>query len=266
MTWKKKKILVTVKAYPEKSTKYKGHLVCTAGITDEEEWIRLYPITIQKFIGKHKVKKFYWIEAECKKATHEKLNRKESYKVREDSIRVIDTSLTEPEPDWYARHKILSNHISSSKEALEEAYKDDKTSLGIIKPKEVEFYHSNELKIYQNNHSYQQAIDGSRIPIFDPLPHIFRYKFKCSSDEEKLHDIQCEDWELMESYRSWGQRYNNTSVLWDKLYSKYHTQMIEKKDLHFIMGMYSQYPTWMIIGLYYPPKGTTNTTTLDRWM
>ncbi len=43
MTWEKKRVLVTVKAYPEKSKKY-GEVVCTIGLTEEGEWIRLYPI------------------------------------------------------------------------------------------------------------------------------------------------------------------------------------------------------------------------------
>lgn len=36
-----KEILVLVKAYPEPSKKY-GSSVCTAGITKEGEWIRIY--------------------------------------------------------------------------------------------------------------------------------------------------------------------------------------------------------------------------------
>lgn len=34
MTWEKKRVLVTVKAYPEKSKKY-GEVVCTIGLTEE---------------------------------------------------------------------------------------------------------------------------------------------------------------------------------------------------------------------------------------
>jgi hypothetical protein len=274
MTWERKKVLVVVKAYPEKSTKYNNHLVCTAGITDEGDWIRLYPITVNKFIGGKKIKKFYWIDVECQKATNEKLKRKESYRVREDSIRIIDTSLTDPKANWTERHNIIQQNISKSIESLYEAYRDDRTSLGMIKPKEIlEFYHNNELKIYPKSNNYQEMFDGSRIPIFEKIPHIFKYKFKCGGCQEtkKSHDIQCEDWELMESYRSWGPRYQSTDILWQKLHQKYYENMLRKHDLYFVMGMYSQYPTWMIIGLYYPPKNVTEkiengNLTLNRWM
>jgi hypothetical protein len=40
MTWEKKRVLVTVTAYPEKSKKY-GQVVCTIGLTEEGDWIRL---------------------------------------------------------------------------------------------------------------------------------------------------------------------------------------------------------------------------------
>ena len=91
MNWEKKKILLVVKAYPESSKKH-GSVVCTAGVTDDGELIRIYPIPFENFRGKSRIPKYTWIEAEVKKATDEKLKRKESYKVRQDSIKIIDES------------------------------------------------------------------------------------------------------------------------------------------------------------------------------
>jgi len=92
MTWEKKKVLVTVKAYPERSKKY-GSVACTVGLTEEGEWIRLYPITLDVFSGDNKLRKYDWIEVECKKA-EEKLSRKESYKIRDGTLKIIDRSLS----------------------------------------------------------------------------------------------------------------------------------------------------------------------------
>ncbi len=72
----KKKILVVVKAYPEPSTKYNS-AICMAGITEQNEWIRLYPIDYDYFIKHLNFSKFTWIEADVEKST-EKLMRKES--------------------------------------------------------------------------------------------------------------------------------------------------------------------------------------------
>ncbi len=258
--WEKKKILVTVKAYPEKSRKH-GPVVCVSGITDEGEWIRLYPFQIHHFSGPNKIKKYDWIEIECKKAS-EKLNRKESYKIRAESVRIIDRSLHEKKikgrVDWGARNEIILPHVDPSLEYLKERFDEDRTSLGLIKPKEVlEFYKKGELEIIKTEKQFQKTLFGPSIPTIHRIPHIFGYRFRCGGCEDgKEHKLQCEDWELLESYRSWGQHYRNVDILWEKLHEKFFEKMLAEKDLYFYVGMFSQYPTWLIIGLYYPPKGT----------
>ena len=258
MTWEKKRVLVTVKTYPEKSRKY-GTIVCTVGLTEEGEWIRLYPIPLKFYNGKDKIKKFDWIEVECQKNDHEKLGRKESCKVRADSIKIVDRSLSgKPgrRVDWNKRSELLMQHVSPSLEYLQEQYRKDKTSIGMIKPRKViDFIKNQDLQIYDTPFRCQTALDGSQTPVTEDIPHIFQYLFRCNGcDDDKEHKIQCEDWELLESYRRWGLRYKDTGILWEKLHQKYYTDMIEKKDLYFFMGMYSLQPTWLIIGLYYPPK------------
>jgi len=110
----KKKILVTVKAYPEKSIKHHT-VVCTAGITEDDEWIRLYPIQVDAFMGRNKIKKYDWIEVECQKATNEYLKRKESYKVRDGSIKILESlSTNKGKTPWEERNKIILPHIAHS--------------------------------------------------------------------------------------------------------------------------------------------------------
>jgi hypothetical protein len=256
MTWEKKKVLVTVKAYPEKSTKY-GDTVCTIGLTEEGDWIRLYPIPYSTYIN-NKIKKFDWIEVECSKAS-EKLSRKESYKIKTGSLKVIDDSLSSGKvngiANWHERNKLILSHVSPSIEKLKDQYILDKTSIGLIKPKEViNFYKKEDLQIYSDTNVFQQSLFGTKIPDVEEIPHLFGYEFLCGGCQEgKRHKIQCEDWELLESYRKWGINYQNIDTLWEKLQYKYYTYMIER-DFYFFMGMFSQFPTWLIVGLYYPPK------------
>jgi len=254
LTWEKKRITIITKAYPEPSQKH-GDVACTAGITEDGEWIRLYPIDMRHFIGENKISKFDVIEVMCQKDS-DKLGRKESHKVRPDSITIIDRGLTKPKVDWNARNKIVLPHVSNSIQALKDAYETDKTSLGLIKPtKLLDFIKTDNLEIYENNGwSVTMNLDGEIIPRVTKIPHIFKYKFKCQCCGESEHNMQCEDWELFESYRSWGPRYQTPEILWEKLRDRYFVKMVEKTNLHFVMGMYSQYPTWFIIGIYYPPK------------
>jgi hypothetical protein len=247
-------VLVVTKAYPEPSKKH-GNVACTAGITSKGAWIRLYPIDIRYFIGKNKISKYDIIEVECKQ-DFDKLKRKESYKIRPDTLRIIDKSLTKPKIDWKARNIKILNKLDKSIEILHEQYEENRTSLGLIKPKQIlDFIKTDDLKIYENNSwSFTINLNGAKIPKVTKIPHIFKYNFTCEGCKKSNHIMQCEDWELFESYRSWGKCYGEPDVLWKKLKGKFYSWMLEKRDLYFVMGMYSQYPTWFIIGIYYPPK------------
>lgn len=57
-----KKVLITVKAYPNPSTKY-GETVCCAGIDiDTGKWIRLYPIPFRDLDSAKQFSKYTIIE------------------------------------------------------------------------------------------------------------------------------------------------------------------------------------------------------------
>lgn len=262
MNWEKKKLLVTVKAYPEHSKKH-GDVVCTAGITEEGEMIRLYPVPVEYFTGNNRIPKYSWIEVECKKAS-EKLNRKESYKIRTtltDPINILDTSMTHLNKsitDWEKRRKYIDPLVSTSVEELKEKFNVDRTSLGIIKAGDlIDFYTEkdlDELSIETSNF-VQKTLFGDRKRPLDEIPHVFKYRFRCSEDCPGEHNMTVVDWELYESYRKWSDHYEDNETLWEKLYQRYYDEFKEK-DLHFYMGTHSRYPTWMIIGLFYPPKRT----------
>lgn len=258
MSWEKKRVLITVKAYPEMSRNH-GPVVCTAGITEDGDFIRLYPINISHFIGTQKVSKYDWIEVECQKVTSEKLNRKESYRVRQDSIKIVDSDHRTSSNKWKKRWEVLRPKLSDSLESLKADFDEDRTSLGLIKPKDIlKFYHTEKLERFEEPLGFQQTLEGQNIPAITKIPHIFKYKFKCGGcQDDKSHDIQCEDWELLEAYRKWGQKYRSDEELWNALEKKFYTWMENERDLHFLVGTYSLFPTWLIIGLYYPPKDIT---------
>ncbi len=253
---KKQKILVIVKAYPEKSTKYDSS-ICTAGLTENSEWIRIYPIRLNIFQKSQNIlKKWNWIEAKIEKS-NEKLNRKESYKVDERSIRLINSELTKTyrKNTWDERNKILLPLLKKSREELEFLKLTEDISIGLIKPKSFEFYIRkpiNEINVIENKIS-QLTLEGTKIRIPDEIGNFFAYKFKCDDPNCKGHDTICEDWEIREAFRSWRKRYEDSETLKEKLIEKFQTFM-ESRDLYFIMGTTNPYNKWVIIGLYYPPK------------
>lgn len=253
--YSKKRVLLTVKAYPEISQKH-GESVCTAGITEDGEWIRMYPLPLMTF-RKNPIPRYSWIEVECTKVTERIFNRKESYKIHPETIKIVDDSLTKSPVNWKARNSIILALLSKSIEELKENFDKDKTSLGLIKPKKViEFFQTGEMTEHEKeiNLDIQKTIFGEKYPVLEKLPHMFHYKFLCEAEGCRGHDMTCEDWELFQSFRSWRCKYTDHKTLWEKLYYKYYTYFTEKRDLYFYMGTHSRYKVWMIIGLYYPPK------------
>ncbi|MBQ7702373.1 MAG: hypothetical protein IJT54_08240 [Candidatus Methanomethylophilaceae archaeon] len=258
----KKKVLVLVKAEPAPSSKY-GSSVCTAGITEEGEFIRLYPVPFQIFCDPAKrFNKYDWIEVECERSDSD--YRKESYKIKPETIRTVGHIGTDY--NWQERNSIILPHVSKNIAEL----KESNSSLGIIKPTEIlDFYRDKKTNDAEIRNEFRQTFqlifdeEGGmkKIPHIRPMDVHYSYIFKCDGDEK--HDYICEDWELYQSSRSWLDRYGTEDNVWDKIYEKYYDTFTKENDLHFFVGTHYRFKTWMIIGLYYPPKtGRYRQTTL----
>lgn len=83
------RVLVTVKTYPNPSTKY-DELVCNAGFLETGEWLRIYPIKFRSLPYSQQYKKYNWIELDLVKQTSD--FRQESYRPRlgiDEEIRLV---------------------------------------------------------------------------------------------------------------------------------------------------------------------------------
>jgi hypothetical protein len=248
-------VLLTVKAYPEKSKRY-GSVVCTAGIMENGEFVRLYPVPFENFRGGKNIPKYSWINVECKKAS-EYLNRKESYKVRYSTLKIINHVDTGVDKQWKERNQIILPLLSDSIEELERKSKIDNTSLGLVKPREIvdlsiderEEADSEEKKIVEG---IQMTLDGQTRTDLEKINYNFRYHFFCNGQNCKGHNMMCEDWEMIESWRRWLKRYGNKETAINEFKKKYLDYMLTR-DIHFFVGTHSKFNTWLIIGLYYPP-------------
>ena len=172
MTYITKKVLLTVKAYPEQCRKL-GYCVCIAGITDNGEFIRLYPVSNLTFLNRN-FKKYTWFEVQCQKAS-EKLNRKESYHINNDKIDILQH--IDNNNKWEGRNNIILPLVSSSLEKLMNQYNKDKTSLGIIKPNLIDFIIDDKPTEDEKNiiRYTQKTLYNEDIKPVDNIPFIFRY-------------------------------------------------------------------------------------------
>lgn len=57
------RVLITVKTYPIPSSKY-DELVCTAGVTETGDFVRLYPINFRDLPYDKQFTKYQWIEVD----------------------------------------------------------------------------------------------------------------------------------------------------------------------------------------------------------
>jgi len=259
MNGETKRILVTVKAYPNLSRKY-GETVCVAGIDlHSMQWVRLYPIPFRDLDNDRKFKKYRIIEVKAIKASND--HRPESYKVDRDTIKVVGSIDTRPNKvDWAERKKIVLPTVSKSMcEILRLSEKEDK-SLGVFKPRDVRFFWEKvsveDQKEINSYYAQKDFLEKQKNPL-EKIPYVFRYSFFCANEKDcQGHTYPIIDWEIAQSFRSWRAQYKTTEKL---------LEMIEKKwigllcapdrDTYFYVGNQLRFrDNFMILGVLYPPK------------
>ena len=97
----KLKVLITVKTYPIPSGKY-DELVCTAGVTESGDFVRLYPINFRDLPFNQQYKKYQWIEVMAEKHRGRDV-RRESYRPDSDTIQIIGELIKSNPGNWIAR-------------------------------------------------------------------------------------------------------------------------------------------------------------------
>jgi hypothetical protein len=252
-----KRILVTVKAYPNPSKKY-VETVCCAGIdTDTLQWIRIYPIPYRDLDESQKFKKYTVIEARCWKASDD--HRAESYKIDSDSICLLSHLDTKKDKNWEARKQIVLPTISPSFCKIFEETAQGK-SLGAFKPSAIDFYWKKSAK---DNEDAREACyaqlsfwDKTKKAI-EPIPFDFYYSFKCFGEPNcPGHQLPIIDWEIGQAYRDWRYKYKNCDILLEKIKERWLTRMCaEKNDVYFYVGNMQRFrDNFMVLGVFYPPK------------
>jgi hypothetical protein len=123
-------MLVTAKTYPTISSRY-NETVCTAGITDNGLFVRIYPICYRSLPQNERFKKYQWISFDAIRDLRDP--RKESYKLIGD---IFPSEFVTTDKQWAnRRNAVLYNVQSSFQETISAAYDPDKwKSLCIFKP------------------------------------------------------------------------------------------------------------------------------------
>jgi hypothetical protein len=260
--WERKRVLITVKTYPTPAAKT-AEQSCTAGVTDDGKWIRLFPIPWRFLTDEHKFRKWEWIDVSVKKASD---FRPESHNPDCDSITVIGKLGTKG--NWQERRDIISPLIAHCMCCLQKERNENKfPTFGlfrpgslkrlIIVPEEQSAWTTTELeKLGQMSF---RVIDGKMVhdtfKTLEKLPYKFLYEFVCDHDGCGGHRMSCTDWEMGQAYRNWRRSYGDQ---WeDKFRRRFEQEMIDKFDTHFFVGTTSGHPhVWVIVGTFRPLRAT----------
>lgn len=248
----RERILITVKTYPVLSRKY-AELVCTAGVNEEGEWRRLYPIPFRQLRSEAQYKKYQWIEASIGKhpgSSDDK--RPETYRVDLDTLRMEESLPTKH--NWQLRRECFFDKVKTHmdfRELVSLAH-GNKLSLAIFKPskwigfrKEKESspdWDTGKIEKLEQDRRQGDIFKNTRMVADDlklvtKLPYKFFYVFRDLHDQQ--HRMMIEDWEIGALYwRCLRNSNNNEAEAVTKVRQKYWDMFVkdDRIDLHLILG------------------------------
>jgi len=264
----KERVIVLAKTYPELSSKH-GPIVCVAGVNEYGEWRRLYPIPFKIWVDDRytniRFSKWDVIEVDVSEKPPPHDRRFESRRVLSwESIRVVEHI-----DDWSRRLTIIDELLDPDVETLVNSGR----SLGVIKPKHVvDFFDKPRQRLREEAEKlvlskmdeadsrvtlleYLNINDEHLLPeVREPevkveeLPWI-GYRFYCGNPRCGGHEMMVIDWEAQELFR----KYRTVA---GPVRKKLYDELIFQRDLYFVLGnTWRYYKSFMIIGLFYPPKG-----------
>jgi hypothetical protein len=248
-----KKALIVVRTYPTPAKKG-AEVSCTAAITDNGEWLRLFPVPWRYLAAEEQFRRYQWVEVTVEKASD---SRPESYKLTQNGIKILSPPLSR-DNEWLLRRETvdpLRAHCLCC--LIKKRDADGHPTLGVFKPKTIERliitpddpnWTQAQLDILTQGHLFAKGPKQQ----LEKIPYKFQYRFLCDELSCTGHTLTCTDWEIAEAWRSWRNQYGDK---WEeKFRQRFETEMIEKLDTHFFVGTVRAHPSkWIIVGLFYPP-------------
>jgi hypothetical protein len=249
-------VLITVMTYPHPSVGYQ-ELVCTAGITEAGEWVRLYPIDYRHRPPEQKFKKYQWIEVGLASRGQGNDNRKESRKPDLDSIKVLGEKLPTTD-NWRERRRIIDALPHHSLNQYKALFDSERVSLGIVRPARVldlEIRPASDVWKPDWQWMFEQGrLFGDPQKPLRKLPYTFHYVFECE-DSQQPHRAMIEDWELGALFLKESDRLGSDPEAAQSVKNKFLDKMCAPdRDTRFFMGTRFPYNTWLVLGVFWPPR------------
>jgi hypothetical protein len=267
------KLLITVTTYPLPSRSY-DELVCTAGVTEQGDWVRIYPVPLQflkglRQDGKVKSYKYTWIELDLKKRTDD--FRPESHSPYDYSFKdLLVHGDVGTDNNWAERKKYCIKKVYTNlKQLIDDSQSPTNISLATFKPSEFigfeiedderEWKKEWREQINQLQINFGEPEENIQRELISKIPYKFYYKFKDA--QGTISRLMIEDWEIGALY--WNclkSADGNEAVALQKVRDQYENNFLKNKDIYLFLGSTKEWHLrraknpFVIIGVFNPKK------------
>lgn len=263
-------MLITVTTYPLPSRSY-DELVCTAGILENGDWIRIYPIPLSflfdlKNSKKLEEVKYRWIELDLVKRKDD--FRPESHSPKHYDFRDITVhERIGTERNWAERKSLCCKKVYTDLgQLIEDSKAPANVSLATFKParitrlvieKDSREWKDEWKELRKQGDLFSDGADPETM--IRKLPYKFFYEFE--DDRGKRSKLMIEDWEIGALYWNCLERAEGgEAVALEKVRQKYEKEFLSKKDIHLFLGTTKEWHMrrgsnpFVIIGVMYPKR------------
>ena len=266
------KVLLTVTTYPLPSKSY-DELVCTAGLLENGDWIRIYPVPLGLLMDlktrKFKANlKYTWVELELERRTKDFRPESHSPKHKDFSdMKVLDHLDTAGH--WSARKEIcLKKVYTSMAQLLEDSKPPKSVSLAAYKPKRIiDFVIEasdedwdpmyKELRKQTDLFAPEDRVEPKEL--IRKIPWKFSYRFE--DETGKVRKLMIEDWEIGALYwKCMATSGGNEQEALRLVRMKYEEEFLNKCEITLFLGTTLEFHAkiapnpFLIIGVFYPRR------------
>lgn len=261
-----KRILILCKTYPSPSSKY-AETSCVAGMTEDGQLIRLYPVPFRLISDDQQFRKWQWVEARVEHAHNDR--RPESHKIYVDTIMCDPAPLKAGKEGWPYRMELLSRlPIFSDFDAVRAEQQAKDVTLALLRPKRIlgleitptrnpNWTAEEEAKLVQLQRQGGLFDDGelsTDIKLLEKLPFDFYYNYECEVDGiVKTYKHKLVDWEVGALYRRLRKQFGADG--WEKPFRAKYEQELPSRDLLLLLGTIHRFPEqWLAVSVIAPPR------------
>jgi hypothetical protein len=243
-------LLVTVKTYPNPSTKY-DETVCCAGITEDKQWVRLYPVRYRDLPFESQFKKYDIIEVIAERHND---NRPESWRPRVDTLKKVGH--INSTNNWRERLDWIKPTLLPGYAELLRLQQSEYKSLGAFRPAKIV-----EVKVTfkDDRWSDSQLAAINQLDLFsdkDPLELVpYRFYIDFIDEKGKPHSLSVIDWEFSELWRKERDRLKSGEEAAEQVRKKLLEVTSPNRDLILFAGNQAnpaRRATFLILGCFWP--------------